>query len=598
MLHRAKHRNRRPSTRFAVLSIVLASVVSVLAAGYLLYFVTDDTIRVGEQSALAREFVDDLKEDPDVDVAPDLGQFPATFGQPGGRRTLVLYDTGSAGADINGLGTANLATHFGEVTMQHAIEYRPGQMHEYDAAIYVGTKFEEILPPSLLADITDGRTKVLWAGTNIHQMGDWEESPESLAFAERYGWMPAASQVNEVDEVTTIRYKDQDLNRSPDSGFIYVPAITDPAKVEVLGTALCGTTATPQACAGAPGTEFPWAIRSGNLTYVADNPLDVIVEDTHHLAYADLLYDLLAPETTPTRKAAVRLEDVGPEADPRHLRRVADFLHERGIPFQVAVIPAHLSEVPDVDPVRHYGVSLLDRPQVVKALKYMQEKGGTLIQHGTTHQYGPVHNPYPGATTAADYEFYRARCSATEFPPYEFEECRQNSWVRLTGPVSRDGVDDHIARLNRGRDIMVEAGLGSPDIFEVPHYGASPNAYEAITRRYDYRYERVQYFPGLTTGIRYEDGPELFTQIFPYRVRDVYGITVLPENLGNVSEEMQNNHPPRPPALLVEHAKRNLVVRESTASFFFHPYLPLEYLEELVDGITDLGYTFVPATEL
>lgn len=598
MFHRARHRNRRASTRFAILSLVLASVVSVLGAGYLLYFITDDTIRVGEQSALAHEFVEDFKDDPDIDVEPDHEPFPATFGQAGGKRTLVLYDTGSARADLNGLGTANLATHFGEVTMQHAIDYQPGQMHSYDAAIYVGTKFEEILPPSLLADILDGRTKVLWAGTNIHQMGDWEGSPESQEFAERYGWMPAASQVNETDEITTIRYKDQDLDRSPASGFIYVPAITDPAKVEVLGTALCGTTAAPQACAGAPGTEFPWAIRSGNLTYVADNPLDVIVENTHHLAYADLLYDLLAPETVPTKKAAVRLEDVGPEADPRTLRRVADFLHERNIPFQVAVIPAHLSEVPDVDPVRHYGVSLLDRPHVVKALKYMQEKGGTLIQHGTTHQYGTIHNPYQGASTAADYEFYRARCSATEFPPYEFEECRQNSWVRLTGPVSRDSVDDHLARLQRGREIMVEAGLGSPHIFEVPHYGASPNAYEAISRSYDYRYERVQYFAGLTTGIRHEDDQADFTQIFPYRVHDVYGITVLPENLGNVSEEMQNNHPPRPPAFLVDNAKRNLVVRESTASFFFHPYLPLEYLEELVTGITDLGYTFVPATEL
>lgn len=597
MINKMDRKTRR-SRRTAVVTIVVAAVMSVLGAGYLLYFITDDSIMAGEQTPLAREFADDFKAEADVELPLTTSRFPATFGRPDGRRTLVLYDSGSAAADLNGLGTANLATHFGESTMQHAVDYRPGQMHDYDAVIYVGTKFTEDLPPSLLEDMTDGRTKVMWVGSNIHQLGGWEGSPESEAFAERYGWMPSGSRVNVDDPISTILYKGQELDRSLDGGFIYVPAITDPEKIEVLGTALCGTQARPRECVATRGTDFPWAIRSGNITYVADVPLDVVEENTHHLAYADLLYDLLAPDTVPTQKAAVRLEDVGPEANPRDLRRVADFLHERNIPFQVAVVPIHLSEVPDTDPVRHYAVSLLDRPDVVKALAYMQERGGTLIQHGTSHQYGTVHNPYPGATTGADYEFYRAKCSATEFPPYEFEECRQNSWVRLTGPVSRDAVEDHAARLARGRDVMAEAGLGTPTIFEVPHYGASPNAYQAISENYEYRYERVQYFPGLTSGITFDDPAAELTHIFPYRVRDVYGNTVLPENLGNVSEEMQNNHPARPPAFLVDNARRNLVVRESTASFFFHPYLPIEYLDELVTGITDLGYTFVPATEL
>lgn len=597
MPSRAQLRQMRRRRKTTIVTMTIAAILSVLAAGYLLYFVTDDSIMAGEESDIVHELVTEFEDDTEEDLPLTSSVFPSTFGKPDGARTLVLYDTDSARADLNGLGTANLATHFGEATLQYAVDYQPGQMHEYDAAIYVGTKFVEALPDALLADMTDGRTPVLWAGANIHQLGGTEGSPESAAFAERYGWMPAATTINSVDEITTIVYKDQELERSELGGFIYVPAVTNPDKVEVLGTAHCGSVEEPRDCQAAEGDQFPWAIRSENITFVADMPLDVIEENTHHLAYADLLYDLLAPDTVPTQKAAVRLEDVGPEADPKALRRVADFLHERGIPFQVAVVPVHVSEVPDTDPVRHYGISLLDRPKVVQALKYMQERGGTLIQHGTSHQYGAVHNPYQGATSGADYEFYRARCSANEFPPYEFEECKQDSWVRLTGPVSRDAVEDHVERLNRGREIMIEAGLGDPTIFEVPHYGASPNAYEAITSEYDYRYERVQYFAGLTSGEEF-DGEIDFTQIFPYRVHDVYGMTVLPENLGNVTEEMQNNHPPRPPSFLIDNAKRNLVVRESTASFFFHPYLPLTYLEELVDGISDLGYVFVPATEL
>lgn len=596
----SENQQAKTKKRSTTMIMVLAAIVGLVISGYLLYVVADDSIMAGEQSSITEEFVDPYKDDTEEILELTHSIFPATFGKEGGARTLVLYDSESAKADLHGLGTANLVTHFGQATLLQAVDYQPGQMHEYDAAVYIGSRFGQDLPSTLISDMIDGRTKVLWAGANIEQLSGEEESPQAQEFEDRYGWLPSSSRVNEEDNITKVGYKDQELERSEDSGFIYVPAIVDPSKVEVLGTAVCGSQARPQNCEGTDGTEFPWVIRSENITYVADMPLDVIIENSHHLAYADLFYDLLAPETLPTQKAAVRFEDVGPEANPRTLTRVADYLFDNNIPFQVAVVPFHVSEVPGTDPVRHYGVSLLERPRVVKALKYMQDRGGTLIQHGTTHQYGAVHNPYQGATSGADYEFYGSKCSDNQFPPLELIPCADDAWVQLTGPVSADKVEDHAARLDRGRQLMIEAGLGEPSQFEVPHYSASPNAYQAISENYDYRYERVQYFPGLTSGVDFKDVSDFadFTQIFPYRVHDVYGSTVLPENLGNVAEEMQNNHPPRSPAFLIDNAKRNLVVRESTASFFFHPYLSVEYLEELVTGITGLGYTFVPSTEL
>src|SRR5699024_9717817 len=125
-------------------------------------------------------------------------------------------------------------------------------------------------------------------------------------------------------------------------------------------------------------------------------------------------------------------------------------------------------------------------------------------------------------------------------------------------------------RLAAGRQVMAQAGLGEPSVFEVPHYAASPNAYQAIDDAYGTRYGRGMYFAGLTTGETFPGYP-YFTQFFPYRVYDVYGSEVLPENLGNVTEEMQNNHAARGAQFLIDNARANLVVRESTASFFFHP---------------------------
>ena len=78
-------------------------------------------------------------------------------------------------------------------------------------------------------------------------------------------------------------------------------------------------------------------------------------------------------------------------------------------------------------------------------------------------------------------------------------------------------------------------------------------------------------------------------QYFPYPVRDVYGSVVIPENLGNVAEAF-NNNAARTPEDIVEAAIAVGVVRDSVASAFFHPFLPLSQLEAIVDGIQRRGF--------
>lgn len=128
-------------------------------------------------------------------------------------------------------------------------------------------------------------------------------------------------------------------------------------------------------------------------------------------------------------------------------------------------MPIHIARTPDGED--WYGVSLLDRPEVADALKYMQTRGGTLIQHGTPHQYADVDNPYSGRT-GEDYEFYRYGCAPDQLPPFEFEECVQDSYIREIGPVPSDSVSDHMNRIEAGREVMIEAGLGEPTVFEPP----------------------------------------------------------------------------------------------------------------------------------
>ncbi|MFD0581330.1 DUF2334 domain-containing protein [Dactylosporangium darangshiense] len=83
----------------------------------------------------------------------------------------------------------------------------------------------------------------------------------------------------------------------------------------------------------------------------------------------------------------IRFEDVDPDSDPAQLRRIADYLHSRNVPFAVAVFLVY----DDAKSVYSGGVryrTLSESPQVVAALRDMTDHGGTLIMPGTPGHLG------------------------------------------------------------------------------------------------------------------------------------------------------------------------------------------------------------------
>jgi hypothetical protein len=71
----------------------------------------------------------------------------------------------------------------------------------------------------------------------------------------------------------------------------------------------------------------------------------------------------------------------------------------------------------------------------------------------------------------------------------------------------------------------------------------------------------------------------------------VYGSVVIPENLLNISTGF-NNNPPRSAEDIVAAARAMTVVRDGVASFYFHPFLEVGKLGQVVDGVQALGYEF------
>ena len=482
---------------------------------------------------------------------------------------LVLYDTtgpyGFLGQEY-GMLIANLAGHFGTVKTEPVVNYSAGQIGANTATIYVGSTYDEPLPSSFLDDVATATKPVVWMYDNI-----WELVSHVPGFADQYGFSPW---IFDVSSVTQVQYKGTTLSRSPlnDSGIMSYSSF-DPTKATDLADAV-----RPD------GTTFPWAVRSGNLTYLGEEPFSYTNENDRAMIFADLLFDALAPKTVERHRAMVRLEDVGPDADPTQLRAAADYLSSQHVPFSFGVYPSFRDPWGVDSNSVPQSYDLAQKKAVADALTYMISKGGTMIMHGWTHQYSNVANPYD-AKSADDFEFFKAHVDAV------------TNDVVYDGPLPGDSQSWAAGRITNSFKAFAAAKLPAPTIFEFPHYAGSYADYQAVKAKFSVRYERSLYFNGTLTG-----GPidtnNYVGQFFPYVVNDVYGMKVLPENLGNVELEWFNNHPPRYPADIVNSAKLNLVVRDGFASFFYHPYLGTSYLKQIVEPIKAMGYTFVGPTSL
>jgi len=478
-------------------------------------------------------------------------------------RSLVLYDDAGPYAWLGELyasGTAALVSHFGAWSAMPVSKYERGTLGGYDAAVYIGSTFDEPIPDAFLDDVLADTTNVIWIGENV-----WKLGRRGVDFATRFGFLPNVFDTRPIHAVT---YKGARLARRADGtdGVMGYHSV-DPSKTQVLAWGEHDD-----------GTKVPWALRTGRLTYVGEQPLAYVTPGDRSLVLADILFDALAPNTAERHRAIVRIEDVSPRSSPAALRDIADRLYKRGVPFSVAVIPIYEDPLGAENGGRPTRIAMRDAPQVTAALRYMLERGGSLVLHGYTHQYRDAKNPYNG-TTAADFEFYRAHVDPS-------------NRVVLDGPVDGDSGTWAADRVASGLDEIAQAGLPRPGAFEYPHYAGSPADSRAIARTLDVAFQREIFFSGALRGGG-DDTSHSLGLTFPFVVKDVYGWRVVPENVGNYIPVGYNQQPVATAGELIDRARAIRVVRDGVAGFFFHPIFDRAVLDEIVDGIRAEGYSFV-----
>lgn len=482
-------------------------------------------------------------------------------------KALILYDSTGPYAwlgELYGIMVANLASHFGTWTAQPVVAYQAGQMNQYTAVIYIGSTYGEPIPTAFLNDIAGTAVPVIWVYDNI-----WQLAANTSSFESKYGWNWWEFDTSTVAEVD---YKGQRLSRYAPNGAGIMKYSAVNANVTVLANAV-----------RSDGSTFPWALRSGNLLYIGENPLVYIAEGDRYLIFCDLLFDVLAPNTPTRHRALVRLEDIDPTYDPKQLKTIADYLHKQKIPYAFQVIPYY------TDPLGYYNngvpmqLALKDSPDLVKVLDDMQKQGGVMIAHGYTHQYSNVRNPYTG-TTGDDCEFFRLSLNS-------------DMTVTYLGPVTDDSPQWAAGRISSSFQQIAAAKLPPPRVWSFPSYLGSATDIRVVAQTFSARAERSLYYVGLLSGSSI-DATRYVGQYFPYVVRDVYNSVVLPDNLGGIQAQPFFSTPARLPAQIIADARRSLVVRDGFASFFYDPIDNISYLTDTIQGLQNLGYTFVDPESL
>ncbi|HBG5345604.1 TPA: polysaccharide deacetylase family protein [Clostridioides difficile] len=286
--------------------------------------------------------------------------------------------------------------------------------------------------------------------------------------------------------------------------------------------------------------KYPYIINDKNLFYVSKLDLDGVL----FYIFCDSLNDIFNIKTFDKGRIFVRIEDVHAFRDPKDLVKIADYLSSKNIPFTIALIPAY------VNPKNHKITTLSESPEIVKAIKYMQDKGGTVILHGYTHQYKEEE------VSGEGYEFWDGK---------KDEPLKENMKIFVKD------------RVLSGLRICIENAI-YPLAFEAPHYAMESEGYKELKK----------YF-STYMGQHQNNDKKFSTNTYPYIIRDTEEFNIfIPENLGYIDPEDK---------FTFQNIKENLdkvsIVRGFSGGFFFHSYLNIEYLKNTIEYLEKQNIEFM-----
>lgn len=286
--------------------------------------------------------------------------------------------------------------------------------------------------------------------------------------------------------------------------------------------------------------QYPNIWVKGNLYHMS-----LLPDETMNLfMLADSLNDFFQINREGKPKIFVRIEDVHLFRDTNELRKMADYLYGEGIPFIIALIPTYKNLKTG------HVTKLSDMPEFVDTIKYMQDRGGSVILHGYDH------GGFKGANDDEDFEFW------------DGENNSPVNWDLST--YIHDNMGDAIKE-------CVKNGI-YPLGFEAPHYGMDSKGYNEIKK----------YFS--TYVGQYQSSDDNFTTTsYPYILKNTECFNMLiPENLEYVDPNDE---------MWFSNFQRNFdilnIVRAPEGGFFYHSFVGMDDLKKVINFLKSKNVEFL-----
>lgn len=283
------------------------------------------------------------------------------------------------------------------------------------------------------------------------------------------------------------------------------------------------------------------------------------------LLLADSLYDFFEVEAKQEHLGYIRLEDINPSTDPKLLEETGNYLLDRNIPVLLAVIPIY------VDPDGGQNVHFTDRPELLDVMKSLENRGASVISHGYTHQYR-------SSETGEGFEFWDVENNQPVLTPSDEQSIILKPKEAFSNTKDYntylndvlDGETSYIqSKLTNSIQELVSLGL-HPLGFEAPHYTMSHSGYQLTANYFSNVFGQIQWSN--------TDWEVMGTTPYVSKPSLLHGMTLYPETIGYVRTDL-----PRPVDEMRRARDELMLVRESMIGGFYHPYIGMEHLADLVD---------------
>ncbi|MUK88622.1 DUF2334 domain-containing protein [Ornithinibacillus sp. L9] len=450
---------------------------------------------------------------------------------------LVVYSSKSGTVDEHQRLLDMLIGHFtSSITFKHTSEVREADFEHVTHVFYYGQS-KEHLSTEIKQMIEQFNGTVTAIGFNADQL------------QERFSFIELVSE-ELVTKISLRSDEEKSVSIMPDT--ILNVNVTTGSDVLVKGSY-------------GKGVEYPLFITNGNTHYYGTSKL----EPPFSIFLGEVLHEVFAMDHSHEHPAYIRLEDIHPLVEPEKVMKVAKELKRRDIPYMVAVIPVYTN--PDTKE-RHY---FKDSPQLLKALKYIQDNGGSIVLHGYTHQFRDDE-------TGEGFEFWDVDHNMPIYHGPD-DEVLIKTENEFDTPLEYENYLEELlafeneyieSKLTRGVQELANYGI-YPLAFEAPHYTMSQNGYAQTS----------QYFSTYVGQIQLSDDNWEIMNTSPYITTPTFleGMLLLPETIGFIDKV-----DPKAVEKMIQNIHDYSIVRDGIIAGFYHPFLDEDHFEKFTKVLDEL----------